>query len=413
MKKPIVIGILSMLIICAACNNFVEDVDPLIDQIADDRLNDESQLDFLITGVLGNFAVTHDRLVVVCDGLSDQTLFSPNIRGAIFPWYFDIDQGNIEFDNVSVGSLFLLLGQFRFQADDLFRRLNEIEVTDAELARKTRFTGYLFGGIARYIYATYFGLNPTEGGGVEDNSRFIPSNEMYARALDRFQNALNEAGTDYERRVVNSLIARTYLYKGEFANAFPFAQNGMMQGDPPFQSLNNIRIGNLYYQQAGRGTMQWAVDNRFFDYITEDPDETARIQIEEILGRDQVTIFYRQFKYSTEDSPINFMTWQENELMLAELELNSNNASALARVNAVRASHGIGPLATLDLNALIEERDKELFLEGARLVDQRRFGLWQLGPGTWQYLPFTGQERNNNPCLSNSSSGDCEPPPLP
>ena len=413
MKRRVAFAVLITLILCIACSDFVENVDPLIDRIEDDQLNDESQLDFLITGVQGTFAILHDNLVVFSDGLSDQTLFSPNIPGAIFPWYFQIDQGTIQFDNISVGNMFRNLGQLRFQADDLFRRLNEIQVTDAELARRTRYTAYLFGGIARYIYATYFGLNPTEGGGVEDNSRFIPADEMYDRALDRFHKALEEAGDDYERRVINSLIARTYLYKGEAANALPFAQAGMGEGDPPFQSLQSIRIGNFYYQQAGRGTMQWAVDNRFFDYITEAANEAARIQIEEILGNDGVTTFYRQFKYPTEDSPINFISWQENELMLAELELSSNVPSALARVNAVRASHGIGQLTNLDLNTLIKERDKELFLQGARLVDQRRFGLWHLGPGTWLFLPFSDQERNNNPCLSNPSSSDCEPPPLP
>jgi len=85
--------------------------------------------------------------------------------------------------------------------------------------------------------------------------------------------------------------------------------------------------------------------------------------------------------------------------MLAELDLriDNNSASALSGVNAVRASHGIGALATIDLNGLITERDKELFVTGIRLADQRRFGIFHLPAGRWQFLPITDDERNNNP----------------
>ncbi len=412
MKRKVAVAILFMLVLCVACSDFVENVDPLIDKIEDDQLNDESQLDFLINGVMANFAVSHGDIILLADGLSDQIFFNTNIPGAILPKFFQIEHGTIQFDNSDVTVVFRVAGELRFQADDLLRRLNEIEVTDPELARKTRHNGYLFGGIARYLYATYFGLNPAEGGGVEENSRFIPSDEMYDRALDRFANALDHAGDEQERRMVSSLIARTYLYQGDAANALSFAQSGLAQGDPPFRALYDNRISNSFFHQAGRGLMQWAAANRFSDYILADSSDAARIQIEETTGRDGTTIFWRQFKYATEDAPINVISWQENELMLAELELDSAPASALARINEVRASHGIGPLAVLDLTALIQEREKELFLEGARLVDQRRFGLWHLGAGTWQYLPFSAEERNNNPCLTDPSSGDCEPPPL-
>ena len=134
------------------------------------------------------------------------------------------------------------------------------------------------------------------------------------------------------------------------------------------------------------------VPDRFRDYVNADPAESARIQFEEIPSDSG---FFRQINFGEESAPIDFMTWQENELMLAELELVSDNASALARVNAVRASHDIGSLAALDQTALLQEREKELFVRGARLADQRRFGLFHL-PGKWQYLPITNEERNAN-----------------
>lgn len=197
--------------------------------------------------------------------------------------------------------------------------------------------------------------------------------------------------------MVNSLIARIHLYTGNTASALTFAQQGLVEGDAPFQSLHSTQSSNLVWQQAGRGRTQYVVAQRCIDFVIADPAEAVRVPFEPITGNDGVTIFQRQIKYPAIDSPIDLISWQENELLLAEIELgNSNSASALDRINKVRASHGLAALAALDQNTLIEERDKELFLTGARLPDQRRFGIFHL-PGKWQFLPITERERNINP----------------
>ena len=61
----------------------------------------------------------------------------------------------------------------------------------------------------------------------------------------------------------------------------------------------------------------------------------------------------------------------ESEGLLAEAEMRDGNAAgALAHVNAVRAASGLDPLATLDMDGLMFEREKELFAEGFRKRDQ-------------------------------------------
>lgn len=406
----LIIFTLLMLMIWSACSDFVDDVEPIIDQVEDDLLNNEAQLDFLVTGVAVRFATTFDDVVTLSEGLSDAFIFDSNVPNATFPTFRDIDVGDITLDNNSVDNMFFDLGEMRFFADDLLRRLDEMNVADAELEARTRFAANLFGGIARYFFASYMGLNPTEGGGVIDNGPFIPSADMYNLALEKFQAALtsvpnsftygaNEFSGDYLTRVVNSLIARIHLYSGNTSSALTFAQNGLVEGDPAFQSLYSTESSNFVWQQAGLGRTQYVLDPRFNDFVLADPNEAARIPFIEILGNDGVTIFYLQVKYGEIDSPIDLISWQENELMLAELELSSNNASALARVNVVRASHGIGPLTALDQSALLVERDKELLLTGARLIDERRFGIFHLPAGSWEFLPITERERNNNPNL--------------
>ena len=403
MKKQLIslIILLSMLMAWSSCEDYATGVDPLIDRVEDERLNSESQVEFVITGVKVQFGFTVDDLLQISDLLSDAMFFDANLPGASYPTYADIDVGEITFDNNSVDGPYNNVGELRFFADDLIRRVGEVDFLEESLKNEALFWGNLFGGIARYLYAAYFGLTQEQGGGIisiDEPGPFIPSAEMYDLALEKYNAALSFAADDYLKRVVNSLIARIHLFEGDYANAATFAQNGLVQGDEPFQSLYNMENWNQYYAQAGRGRWQCGADYRFHDYITADPNEANRVLIEEVIGNDDTTVYYGQVKYPEQGSPITFVSWQENELMLAETEIRAgNSAGALTRINNVRASHGIDALTAVDLDVLYQERDKELCFTGLRLLDQRRFNKWHLGAGTWKYFPITQSERNINP----------------
>ncbi len=398
--------ILAVSTLFTSCEDYVQDVDPLIDRVEDDRLNTPEQLDFLIKGVKQRFSTMYDNLVFLAGGLSDELYYDANAPGSSFPTLREIDLAeDIRRDNNSVDGVFTPLGELRFFADNLVTRATSIGTGDD--LEGALFTGYFYGGLARFFYATYFGLHQNEGGGVIDGGPFIPSSEMYDLAIEKFTKALDH--TDYDgfanwpditskdmaERLTHSMIARCYLYKGDAANALTHANMGLTEGDDPFMSLYSAITNNVWYYQANE-RHQYLVDNRFADYITADPNEASRVLIYPV-GAD--TSWWQQAFYLSLDAPINCMTWQENELMLAELKLTSDNPAALAHVNKVRASHGLDPLATLDEAALIAERDKELMTTGARLPDQRRFDIWHLAPTTWKYLPITQSEINGNPNL--------------
>jgi len=397
--------LVGLLLFTTSCEDYVTDVDGPIDSISDDALNESGQASFIITGVWARFASAMDNVVLLGDLLSDQGVFDQNVPNSTFPSYNDIEAGIIQLDNNSVDGLQTGLGQMRLFSDDLVRRVDsgDLVIDDAAILSEAKYVGNLVGGMARYYYATYVGLNEEEGGGVispslEERGQFIGSAEMYGLAIAKLNEALTSAG-DTEKRIVNSLIARAYLYSGDMGNAATHAAQGMVSGDEPFQSLYNAQASNAWYFGGGRGRVQVHANDRFQDYVTENPQEAARIPLASVRSVDDMRDYWFQDKYPERGSPITVMSWQENELMLAETELASDNASALARVNGVRASYGIDALAALDLDALIVERDKELFATGARLPDQRRFGLWHKGAGTWQYLPITSRERNDNPNL--------------
>lgn len=402
MKYKNLFLLIAAFLLLIACEDYVTDVDPLIDAVENERLDAESQVNFLISGVQTQFAEVQGAISCLSGDLSDELIYSANLQGASFPSFQEIDEGDIQLDNNSVDGVFNNLGELRLFADDLVERTGRINFSDEALKNKALFTGKFYGAIARYFYACYFGLNPEQGGGVIDNGPFIPSADLYNQALDLFTEALTYA-TDNDVKITHTLMARTSMYKGDYAGAAGHAAQGLAEGDAPFQALYSTTWDNYWWGFAGAGRTQLGADFRFIEYIKADPNEANRIVIVPTAALDTTLIapyntYYRQDLYPEQTSPMNVATWQENNLMLAELALRGHGSGdALALVNAVRASHGIDPLAAVDLDVIYTERDKELFTTGARLNDQRRFGKWHLPAGKWQYLPITRRERNNNP----------------
>lgn len=402
-KSIILILILSLLVVWTACDEWVTSIDPLIEQVAYEKLTAEGEIPFVLTGVRAQFCYTNDVMGVTADLLSDQLIFDYNVRNATYPTFFDINSGVIRLDDNSVDDAFNRVGRLRFHADDLISRVGEITFTNTAVRDDALTWANVFGGIGRFYYAANFGLDETTGGGVIDAGPFIPSADMYALSTDKFKAALTTTTNAKTIRLINSLIARNYLFVGDYANAKTYADAGMVQGDAQFASLHSTESDNYYWQQAGHYRCQCAADFRFKAYLVADPAEVARCPLDSTKGYNQIW-YYMQNKYPTDSSPIPFMTWQENELMLAELDLRAaDDASALTKINLVRASHGLADLAAADMQVLITERDKELFVQGTRLVDQRRFnadyGTWHLPPGRWMYLPITERERLINPNL--------------
>ncbi|WP_243663232.1 hypothetical protein [Rhodothermus marinus] len=104
MRRLLVLWSCSLLLagFLAGCDTYVEDIDPPIDTIPDERLNDPAQIPFLVQGVHARFADTYGGLALLSGGLSDEFFFDQNVPNATFPTYMQIDQGDILLDNNSV-----------------------------------------------------------------------------------------------------------------------------------------------------------------------------------------------------------------------------------------------------------------------------------------------------------------------
>ena len=393
-------ALIGSLVTSFGCETYVQNIEPPIDTIDDAALNSETQVPFLINGIRETFSYTYGNLTMLAGGLSDELEFNRLVPGATFPQYEEIDLGRIQINNNSVEDLMLALGQLRLYADTLVARTGVIAFSSQQTKKTALYAGYFYGGMARFFWASYFGLEPLRGGGVINKSPFIPSHEMYELALERFQLALDNAPSDYDTRVVNSMIARILLIEGRYAEAETASQAGLLQSDPAFTALYSVEDPNPWFYGAGMGRTQFVAANRFGVYVQTDPGEAVRVPLLDILGQDGTTHFLRQNKYPEQETPIPLTSWQEMELLRAETAVRNNRMQdALSSVNIVRSSYGLGPRNSCDLDTVMTERDIELFGTGMRLIDQRRTDHWHLQADTWHFLPITQRERTSNPYL--------------
>jgi len=394
----------------AGCDSYVGDIQQPNNTIDDALLNSKTQVPFQITGVQSKFAMTHSVVTTISGLVSDELEFGG--PGATFPQYLEIDQKITSVLNAEVEDFNATIGQLRLLSDLLVDRVSTkidfrdpaadtITSEDSALKESALFTGYFYGGLARFWTAAYLGLEPKKGGGAIDAGPFIPSAAMYDLAIEKWKLALQHTTNAYRKRVVNTLIARAYLINGNYAMAGTHAAEGLASGDPDFQSrFTNTDNGSngYWFFYAGLGRTQMIPAQRFTDYVTATPAEANRVML--MQSPDDTTVNI-QGRYPAQNSPIPLVTWQENSLIQAEVELlgNNNPNGALTHVNNVRSSHELAPLESLSKDALITERDKELSFTGNRLIDQNRFDIWDasLPAGFWHYIPLSKNERDANP----------------
>ena len=139
-----------------------------------------------------------------------------------------------------------------------------------------------------------------------------------------------------------------------------------------------------------------------------DPDTRVVIEDAGEKGNDGATDHWYQRKYLTADASIPMASWFEAKLIMAEARLDE----ATTHINELRAAQSLPPLVLSGgesdaelLDIVLEERRRQLWLEGHRLNDMLRHGIefpqgsnhkGQLyGPITC--MPLPEQERRANP----------------
>jgi len=182
-------------------------------------------------------------------------------------------------------------------------------------------------------------------------------------------------------------------------------------------SAANARRENLVNTQLFRGLYS-SVDPSFRNLtVGGAPDSRVVVVDAGVVGHDRVTRIWRTTKYPLISSSIPIASGDEAILITAEADVEANNVTAaVAGINKLRTKASLPQYAggtQAEVRAqIIDERRRELFLEGQRFGDIIRFSIPQT-PAAGTAFPVKGGvygnqicfplpdiERNNNPTLA-------------
>jgi len=155
--------------------------------------------------------------------------------------------------------------------------------------------------------------------------------------------------------------------------------------------VSGIKMGFLFGQQYDQNGI--ALEDRKGNplFFTK---EVKLIETGDNLEVTGIRVIKYPIDYNNGDNVDNdfvFYRYADVLLMKAEAILRGGaGTDALGLVNSIRAKRGVGPLATLDLNLLLDERGFELYWEGHRRQDLIRFGKFL---DAYTEKPVSGSER--------------------
>jgi hypothetical protein len=231
--------------------------------------------------------------------------------------------------------------------------------------------------------------------------------QLLAEAETRFSRAI-EAATESGENDIGQLAlvgrARARLDLGDLAGAAADAAQVL----PGFvvnatYSSTKPRRENLVFTYTHR-ELNATVDLPFRDLTFGGvPDPRVVVVDAEMVGADAQTPIFQPTKYPSIESPIPVATWEEAQLILAEAALAGvGSGDAVDIINTLHANAGLPPYAggTPDevMAQVIEERSRELFLEGQRLGDMIRYDL-PLFPAAGTPFPVAGGTFGSQVCF--------------
>lgn len=318
--------------------------------------------------------------------------------------------------------------QGRFIAEDAIRRFTASGVTvDPNVLAQA----YIWAGHANRILGENWCEVTFDGGPKQ------PGSAAFARAEEHFSAAIGKATTDALRQAAYAGRAQVRLAQKKWAEAasdaaqVPLTFTFQARTDGNEAAMRNA----MYWNKANLPYRLYSIHfTTFYDYYTQTGDPRAAWRTNptvpnatsSLVGFGVVPWSYPT-KYATDSAPYTLSSGREMVLIRAEAALAQGQLQAAATLinqirTSVRSETTNQNLAPYTINtaadawtALFAERRLELFLEGRRLFDIRRFEQNQ-NPGTLNLpnfearsfifkanfsrcFPISQQERLTNPNL--------------
>jgi hypothetical protein len=395
----------------ASCDDLLEVEAP--SRVIGQNLEGPGNAALLVAGAVADFECALAHYIVTAGSIGDEL---KDTQLAAATWDYDrrslnpavgaaYAQGTCDAGG-NIISVYQPLNIARYAADNALAKLEgftdqQVPNRNALIATAAAYSGYshlLLG--EGFCTAVLLDADLTPGGESTRAEVFQRAEARFARAITAAQ-AANDASILGMARVGR---ARALLNLGRYADAATEAR---------LVAPNFVRNAN-YTDIATRPANKVTRWNRRFRWVSieEDyfnltfagvADPRVRITNSGLRGADAVTIVWYADKYATESSPIQIATWEEAQLIIAEAEARAGNGqAAVGIINTLHTRAGLPPYASTDnaaiLQQVIEERRRELFLEGHHLGDVIRYNL-ALTPATGTTYPVKGGEYGTTRCM--------------
>lgn len=407
-RSYVVMATLLPMIATTACDSLLEVELP--GTVPATALNNPALARTLVNSALGRFECAYTSYVITTGVLSNEFINASTWLNLNTWGWKGLELHNIAGgcpggrDATDIGA-YTPLQQARYLAEEGARSIEAFP--DEQVENKPEMLAQL------YAYAAYSTVLLGEGfcEMAVDLGPLMTRQQVFARAEERFTTAITHAQNANNRNLellATAGRARARLDKGDLAGAAADAEK-IPEGfvwNAEYSTVNGIRE-NRVYNLNRRNRFLSVEPNAYANLqVAGVPDTRVRVTDSGLHGHDDQTEHYFQNKYSTAAAPIPMASWFEAQLILAE----ARPAEAVAAINRIRAKQNLPALTQPPadiLQAVIEERRRQLFAEGHRLNDMLRHNIpfptgfnhkgqaW--GPITC--MPLPDQEKLNNPNL--------------
>lgn len=387
-------------------------------------IDDPLKAQTIVNGVVGDVECALGSYVVM-GGLVGEELVDATQTADRWPYdRREVQPGDARYGTFGCTDLgvYTPLSTARFTADQALARLEGW--TDAEMPGLNR--PRLIGTAAAYGAYAYLLLGEGFCSAAVDGGPELSSQQMFALAEQRFTQAIAALTplTDSVSVSVRNMAlvgrARARLNQSA-ATPAKLAEAASDAGLVPagFQRLataagpGDSRRFNRVFSQNNESQLV-AVGTRYRGLMAGDSVDRRVIVTDAGRTATDGTRIWVQNKYGSLAAGIPIATYDEAQLILAEAALRGGSpTNAVGFINNLRTRDTLptytGGTSSAEVQALlIEERRREMFLEGHHLFDVRRFGI-ALTPatgtpfskggvyGNTTCLPLPNVERLNNP----------------
>lgn len=391
-------------------------------RVAAQDLDDPANADLLVNSAINDFRCALVHFISAGAYVGNEWGVGGDVVGGSFVWYDARVFSPTGWTSMyatgdcsqTAPNVYEPLSTARWMADDALRRLddwgdaqvpNRVELT----AKAAAFSGYSLTLLGEAMCSAALDL------GEE-----MTPDEIFAVAEERFTRAIDAAGTAGEDDILNLARvgrARARLNMGQEADAAADAAlvpEGFLY-EFPYSSADESTENKIYalMDRELMATVEVGYRDMEFQGV---PDPRVVAVDLGVQGPGTDIEIWGTTKYTSLDSPVPVATWEEAQLIQAEVAMNAGRLQeAVGFINVLHDRVGLPPFASSDpaeIRAqLIYERGAELFLEGQHMQDLERFNLTLYpAPGTPFYhggfysdqicFPLPDVEYLNNPNIN-------------